>query len=155
MIDGSPSVWCAVETALLDLFDFDFKQYTKIARQLDSPSGLRRALRQGTLLTQYRERAVDRLVHNAAYEIQFGEYRVRAVTTEIYHHEVANKLSIGRPFGVAWRIRREGVYVSLRSTKEGIHVGELAKRYGGGGHAHSAGFLVPTLADLPFSPVSE
>jgi oligoribonuclease NrnB/cAMP/cGMP phosphodiesterase (DHH superfamily) len=139
----------------LDLYDFDFKTYSKIARQLDSPAGLRRALRQGVLLKQYREKAIDRLVHNAAYEVQFAEFRVRAVTTEIYHHEVANKLSIGYPFGVAWRLRRQGVYVSLRSTAEGVDVGALAKRYGGGGHRFSAGFLVPTIADLPFHPVSE
>jgi oligoribonuclease NrnB/cAMP/cGMP phosphodiesterase (DHH superfamily) len=139
----------------LDLFDFDFKTYTKIARQLDTPTGLRRALRQGTLLAQYRERAVERLVHNASYEVQFAEFRVLALTTEIYHHEVANKLAIGHPFGVAWRVRRRGVYVSLRSTPDGIDVGQLAKRYGGGGHAHAAGFLVPTVDDLPFRPVSE
>jgi len=139
----------------LDLFDFDFKQYTKIARQLDSPSGLRRALRQGALVRRYREKAVERLIHNAAYEVQFAEYRVKALTTEIYHHEVANALAVGRPFGVAWRVRRQGVYVSLRSAAGGVDVGELAKRYGGGGHSFSAGFLVPTIADLPFHPVGE
>ena len=139
----------------LDMFDFDFKQYTKIARQLDTPTGLRRALRQGALIRQYREQAVQRLVHNAAYEVRFGDYRVLAVNTEIYHHEVASALAAGRPFGVAWRIRREGVYVSLRSATDGINVGELAMQFGGGGHAHAAGFLVRSVTDLPFSPVGD
>jgi oligoribonuclease NrnB/cAMP/cGMP phosphodiesterase (DHH superfamily) len=139
----------------LDLFDFDFKQYTKLVRQVESPTGLKRALRQGLLVRQYREKMVERLVKNAAYEVQFAGFRVRAVTTELFHHEVANTLARGRPFGVAWRVRRNGVYVSLRSDGSGIHVGEFAKRYGGGGHAHAAGFLVPTVADLPFGPVGE
>ena len=30
---------------------------------------------------------------------------------------------------------------------------ELAKQFGGGGHTHGAGFVVPTIADLPFVPV--
>jgi len=137
----------------LDLYDFDFKTQTKLARQLDTPAGLRRALRQGAVVRGYREKLVDRLLHNAAYEVQFAEFRVRAVTTELFHHEVAYALSRGRPFGVAWRIRRNGVYVSLRSDENGVHVGELAQRYGGGGHAHAAGFLVHDVADLPFHPI--
>ena len=37
----------------------------------------------------------------------------------------------------------EGRVFSLRSTDDGPDVSEIAKRYGGGGHAHAAGFRVP------------
>jgi len=138
----------------LDMYDFDFKIYTKLVRQLDSPAGLKRALKRGALLRVYREKLVNRLVRNGAYEVQFGQYRVLCVTTELFHSEVANALSVGRPFGVVWRMHAHGVYVSLRSQEDGIDVGKLAQQYGGGGHAHAAGFLVPSLADLPFTLIT-
>lgn len=37
----------------------------------------------------------------------------------------------------------EGRVFSLRSTDTGPDVSEIAKAYGGGGHAHAAGFRVP------------
>lgn len=37
----------------------------------------------------------------------------------------------------------QGRVFSLRSTDDGPDVSEIAKRYGGGGHAHASGFRVP------------
>lgn len=37
----------------------------------------------------------------------------------------------------------DGRVFSLRSTDDGPDVSEIAKRYGGGGHAHASGFRVP------------
>lgn len=137
----------------LDLFEFDFKVFTKLARTLDTAAGLRRAVRQGSILQQYRETLVRSMVANDAYEVQFGEYRVLAVTTRIYHHEVGTALAENRPFGVTWRVGRDGVYVSLRSEGP-VDVAVLAGQYGGSGHARAAGFTVPTVEDLPFKPIT-
>lgn len=139
----------------LDLYDFDFKLYTKLARTLGSVTGLRRALRRGEMVRQYRDKCIERLVANAAYEIQFAEFRVRAVNTELYHSEIATAIASGHPFGVVWRMRPNGIYVSLRSDEHGVNVAELAQRYGGGGHFHAAGFLVHSLNELPFHPIEE
>lgn len=138
----------------MDLFDFDFKTYTKLVRTLESESGRKRAMRQGAIVQAYREKCVRRLAQSAAYEVQFGEHRVLAVNNELFHHEIAMALGAGRPFGVVWRARKSGgVYVSLRSEEQGANVKEIAMRHGGGGHDHAAGFLVPTVADLPFKRI--
>lgn len=139
----------------MDLFDFDFKVYTKMARTLESVSGRKRAMKQGVIVQIYREKCVERLVRSSAYEVQFGEYRVLAVNNELFHHEVASALGIGRPFGVVWRERKSGgFYVSLRSEEQGANVKEIAMRYDGGGNDHGAGFLVPSLVDLPFKRIN-
>ncbi|MCC6934642.1 MAG: hypothetical protein IT406_03095 [Candidatus Yanofskybacteria bacterium] len=137
----------------LDLYDFDFKVYTKLARTLESAAGRRRAMRYGALVGEYRAKCVERLVTNSAYEIEFEGHRVLAVTTELFHSEVANALATGRPFGVVWRMRGDTPYVSLRSTPEGVDVSRIALKYNGGGHVHAAGFRVDRLEDLPFRPV--
>lgn len=41
-----------------------------------------------------------------------------------------------------------GRVFSLRSTDDGPDVSEIAKQYGGGGHAHASGFRVPYSHDL-------
>lgn len=45
--------------------------------------------------------------------------------------------------GACYMDRPDGRVFSLRSTDEGPDVSAIAKRYGGGGHAHAAGFMVP------------
>lgn len=46
----------------------------------------------------------------------------------------------------------EGRVFSLRSRDDGADVGEIAKLYGGGGHAHAAGFRVPFDQLAQFEP---
>ena len=45
--------------------------------------------------------------------------------------------------GVCYWDTPDGRVFSLRSTDDGPDVSEIAKQYGGGGHAHAAGFRVP------------
>ncbi len=47
------------------------------------------------------------------------------------------------PFAACYWDTAEGRVFSLRATDEGIDVSEVAKQYGGGGHAKAAGFKVP------------
>jgi oligoribonuclease NrnB/cAMP/cGMP phosphodiesterase (DHH superfamily) len=50
--------------------------------------------------------------------------------------------------GVCYWDTPEGRVFSLRSTDDGPDVSEIAKQYGGGGHAHASGFRVPYSHDL-------
>ncbi len=45
--------------------------------------------------------------------------------------------------GVCYWDTPQGRVFSLRSTDDGPDVSEIAKQYGGGGHAHASGFRVP------------
>ena len=52
-------------------------------------------------------------------------------------------LAQGEPFGATFYLDGTSAIFSLRSTDDGIDVSEIAKKYGGGGHKHAAGFKVP------------
>ena len=55
--------------------------------------------------------------------------------------ELLESLAVGHPFALSWSVRFDGVFqYSLRSSANGLDVSEIAKAYGGGGHAHAAGF---------------
>lgn len=60
--------------------------------------------------------------------------------------EVGNILAIkSGTFGATYCTNSDGdTVISLRSTKDsGVHVGNVAKLFGGGGHANAAGFTLP------------
>lgn len=61
--------------------------------------------------------------------------------------DAGHQLAQGEKFAACYWDTPEGRVFSLRSTDDGMDVSEIAKQYGGGGHAHAAGFrLAPGIA---------
>jgi hypothetical protein len=56
------------------------------------------------------------------------------------------------PFAACYWDKPDGRQFSLRSHDDGADVGAIAKLYGGGGHAHAAGFRVPYSRLSEFEP---
>lgn len=56
------------------------------------------------------------------------------------------------PFGACYWDKPDGRCFSLRSRDGGTDVGEIAKLYGGGGHANASGFTVPYDQLAQFEP---
>lgn len=59
--------------------------------------------------------------------------------------EAAGRLAKDYPFAACYYDGPDGRNWSLRSTEDGMDVAEIAKLYGGGGHAHAAGFRTRLL----------
>lgn len=98
------------------------------------------AVDQGRAILRYQDQQVDAIC-NTAREVELGGEKILAANTSVLFSEVAGKFAEGRPFGAAWFIRSDGKKQwSLRSREGGVDVSEVAKRYGGGGHKHAAGF---------------
>lgn len=76
-----------------------------------------------------------------AREVELAGHKVLAVNATTLQSEIAGELAAGRPFGVCYFDRGDGVrQYSLRSRDGGVDVSEVAERFGGGGHPRSAGF---------------
>lgn len=74
-------------------------------------------------------------------DVRIDEYSVPCVNATVLFSEIAGELAKGRPFGACYFDRQDGkCQFSLRSDENGIDVSEVAKRFGGGGHKHAAGF---------------
>lgn len=56
--------------------------------------------------------------------------------------DAAHAMAQGEPFAACYWDTPDSRNFGLRATDEGIDVSEIAKQYGGGGHAKSAGFKV-------------
>lgn len=56
--------------------------------------------------------------------------------------DAAHLMAKGEPFAACYWDTAEGRVFGLRATDDGMDVSEIAKQYGGGGHAKAAGFKV-------------
>lgn len=57
--------------------------------------------------------------------------------------DAGHLMAKGEPFAACYWDTADGRVFSLRSQDDGLDVSEIAKQYGGGGHAHASGFTVP------------
>lgn len=57
--------------------------------------------------------------------------------------DAAHLMAQGEPFAACYWDTADGRVFGLRATDDGADVSDVAKQYGGGGHAKSAGFKVP------------
>ncbi len=99
-------------------------------------------VKEGEAILRYQEKVIQLHVAQAR-EIELDGHKVLSVNATTLVSEITGRLAQGRPFGVSWHNRSDGKRVfSLRSDQAGLHVGEIAKRFGGGGHPRAAGFEV-------------
>ena len=122
--------------AYLSTLSFDFEAWTRA-----SDLGLDKAKTLGGVVLAKVEQYVDEVSKNARM-ISLDGYRVPAVNASpVDTSELLESLVSGQPFALSWSVRFDGMFqYSLRSADDGVDVSEIAKRHGGGGHAHAAGF---------------
>lgn len=100
--------------------------------------------REGEAILRYHDRLVESAAKNATREVIAG-YDVPSIACpnpELIS-DLGHRLCTGEPFAAVWVEKPDGTKsYSLRSTDEGMDVGEIAKSLGGGGHRNAAGFRV-------------
>lgn len=62
--------------------------------------------------------------------------------------DAAHAMAQGEPFAACYWDTAEGRVFGLRAADDGLDVSDIAKQYGGGGHAKAAGFKVPRQHEL-------
>ncbi len=97
---------------------------------------------EGAAILRYQAQVVASHIKNAV-EVQIDTHMVLCCNATVLMSEIGQELAQSRPFGATYFTRSDGKRVfSLRSTKDGIDVSEVAKKFGGGGHQHAAGFEI-------------
>ena len=121
--------------AVLGSYPLDFEVWSLLAAR--NPETL---VEQGVAILRFKKQVVDEHVKRAGSMV-LGGYRVPYVNATMFQSEIAGALAEGHPFGVCYFDKDDGLReFSLRSRKGGVDVSEVAKKYGGGGHANAAGF---------------
>ena len=138
--------------SFMELADYDFKIWNKIARDLENPKKKKEYIAKGALLLFYAKRIIDKLVLKAA-PVKFAGYKTFAVNSPILQSEIGNALTKKLPpIGIVWSEKEGGIRVSLRSNGK-VDVSKIAGKYGGGGHKAAAGFSFPVGKNFPWKPI--
>jgi oligoribonuclease NrnB/cAMP/cGMP phosphodiesterase (DHH superfamily) len=103
----------------------------------------------GVAIERKHHKDVADLVRAGRREMMIGGYRVPVANLPYTLCSDACHMMCegGEVFAACYWDTPEGRVFSLRSCEDGIDVSEIAKRYGGGGHRHAAGFKLPHGVD--------
>ena len=141
-------------TLIVDLLDYDFLAWNKIAADLEKPQIRKKYIHEGNTILKYQNNSVAKLMNKTDIAIFEGR-RIWVVNSPGLKSEIGNKLVQKRfPVALIWHRQGSNIYVSLRSDGS-IDVSKLAKHYGGGGHKASAGFTYPAKLKLPWKYLSK
>lgn len=104
-------------------------------------------VQEGRAIQRHIEKTVKSLARGAR-RFKLDDHDVPIVNANsLFRNELGSLLSIDEPFSITYSDNRTWRQYSLRSKKGGVHVGELAKKFGGGGHANSAAFSIEMTDD--------
>jgi len=102
----------------------------------------------GQPIVRYKTKALQSLIDASVREIEIAGAMVPIMNCPPMWASAAGAiLSQGKPFSVTYHDTSEGRVFSLRSSKgsdSSMNVAEVAEFYGGGGHKHASGFIIPS-----------
>jgi len=126
-----------------------YPQIFEIWDRLSERLGVYTLIQEGTPMLKMFNANVEMLAKRRYYDTIKGYHVPIVNTNKIYCSEVGEILAEDNPFGATWEYDNSMYVFSLRSTKNGIDVSEIARKFpGGGGHKTAAGFSVKSLEDL-------
>ena len=138
----------------VDLFDFDFNIWSKLADDFEDPAKCEEYTEMGKLLLKYRSKTVERLISVHALPVSFEGFEAYAVNSRAFHSEIGMRLAEKfPPIAIIWGQENDGrIHISLRSDGS-VDVSEIAAKFGGGGHKKAAGFYVASFEELPWKKI--
>lgn len=126
-------------TMALRSYPQDFQEWDRLCRGFVTD-----LIEEGLSIERYYRTLVESAKQHA-FMREIGGHRVPVVNGSLFmSSEVAGELAADAPFAAMYAETENSVIWSLRSrAPDGIDVSEIAKKFGGGGHKHAAGFTLP------------
>jgi oligoribonuclease NrnB/cAMP/cGMP phosphodiesterase (DHH superfamily) len=100
----------------------------------------------GKAILDYKDNVSRRILNNG-YNINFEGHLCFVVNSPLIDSSMFDLHACGNEYGffISWIFTGKDYLVSLRSRRDSVNVGEIAKKYGGGGHKGAAGFYCEKL----------
>lgn len=100
------------------------------------------------IMRDFREKLHRHIDHAKSEAVIYG-YRVPIINAPHFMGSyLCEELSVGKPFAAYYWDGRHTRNFGLASSKDGMDVERIAKRFGGGGHKHAAGFKIPLTESI-------
>lgn len=103
----------------------------------------------GQPLLRYRDQICGMITRSARpYRVKLDGHRALASNSPIFSSVIAEKMFKHCELYLSYSFNGTHWYFSIRSSDKGPDCTEIAKKYGGGGHARASGFRVESLDEL-------
>jgi uncharacterized protein len=110
-------------------------------------------LQDGATLDRKQQKDIAEIIAAGSHLITIAGHTVPACNVpSVWASDAGHLLAQGHPFAACFWIDGETITISLRSGPDGLDVSAIAKRFGGGGHPHAAGFKRPWTGDRSLEP---
>jgi oligoribonuclease NrnB/cAMP/cGMP phosphodiesterase (DHH superfamily) len=139
-------------SAGLDLWPRDFTQWAlEVAADRNADALMGRLVQNGTMVLHRDAIIQGRIAEHVRFGIFCG-VRAAFINTVVWANEMADHFGSEVDVVVSWHQQQNGTFrYSLRTRgTSSVDASEFAQRFGGGGHAHAAGFVVDQM--VPFAP---
>lgn len=126
-------------------FPYDFSQWDEFAADLEDKETTRLYAVAGASIERKHFKDINELLPICTRHIRIGGHIVPVANLPYTMvSDAGHILATRNPslFGICYYDGMDGRNFSLRSVDGGMDVSEIAKQFGGGGHAHAAGFRV-------------
>lgn len=131
-------------SAALFSYDQDFEVWKNILTALEDEEGMAFMVRMGQTLQRKHNKDLDDILKATKRRMLICGYSVPVANLPyIFASDAGNRMAEGELFSASYFDTPDGRKFSLRSKDTGMDVSEIAKRFGGGGHARAAGFMMP------------
>jgi hypothetical protein len=122
----------------------DFPAFEKLQDRLEIQSEFQLIVNEGKAILRFQEQFVQLAITRTLKMIHLDGYEIPAVNTSIFESEICEKLLLTfqeAPFVATYYLSSRSNFeiYSLRS-RGNFDVSEIAKKFGGGGHAAASGF---------------
>lgn len=138
--------------ALSATLPYSFQEWDMLVKDFEDKEKRQKYLEKGRDILQYQEKLIEELMLSGE-EAVFEGYSALVVNSPVLASQLGNAIvQKGYDVAIIWQhVKDDLVKVSLRSDKNSnVHVGELAKKYGGGGHKAAAGFAIQHGEKFPW-----
>lgn len=131
--------------AFLTSYTWDFAMWDLFAKHMESPGPLNEIISEGEAIIRAMNRLRASCVASTRREMVIGGHLVPVANVPYaMASDAANEMADGYPFAATYVDRDDGMrQFSLRRRESEVDVSEIARAYGGGGHAAAAGFEAP------------
>lgn len=126
-------------------YPYDFHTWDALVAQVQFPPAAKVMIAEGAAIERKHFKDIDELLGVVQREMILGGITVPVANLPYtFSSDAGHKMATEHPsrIGACYCDTPEGRLFSLRSTDDGPDVSAIAKLYGGGGHAHAAGFRV-------------
>lgn len=133
--------------ALVFSYEYDFERWDRLMKA--DQTELLKMTAAGAAIERKHHKDVAELVKICERRMTIGGHDVPVASLPYtLVSDAAHAMAQGEPFAACYWDTAEGRIFGLRAAEDGLDVSEIAKGYGGGGHAKAAGFKVNRSHEL-------